>query len=77
MIPPVKVRDLIHLKEEDYCYGLGNLTLRVTEVPERLDDPEWIDIKGIEIRWNGDRGDERQVRVRVSALLKQRRTGEL
>ena len=68
MIPPVNVGEFIRLKEPDYCYGRGDLVLRVTAVPARLVDPEWVDIKGIEIYWNGQRGNEREVRVRVAAL---------
>ncbi|MET7398006.1 hypothetical protein ABZS66_31400 [Dactylosporangium sp. NPDC005572] len=65
---PVQVGDLLHLKEPDYCYGTGNLTLRVTSEPAALPDPEWVDVTGVEIFWNGQRGTERQVRVRRSAL---------
>jgi hypothetical protein len=72
VIPPVKINDLIHLREADYCYGLGDLTLRVTALPERLPDPEWVDITGIEILWNGNHGNERTVRVRASALQQPR-----
>jgi hypothetical protein len=68
LTPPVKVRELICIKEEDYRYGLGTLTLRVTEVPEQLTNPEWVEIKGFEIAWNGERKTERYVTVRVSAL---------
>jgi hypothetical protein len=68
MIRAVEVGDLIHLKEPDYCYGAGDLTLRVTTEPQRLPDPEWVDLTGVQILWNGDHGDERRVRVRASAL---------
>lgn len=67
---PIKVGDLVTLAEPDYCYGMGKLVLRITELPERLADPEWVDIRGIEIAWNGDRRKERQVRARISALRK-------
>lgn len=40
MTPPVKAGDLIRLKEPDYCYGIGDLALRVTDVPAQLSDPE-------------------------------------
>jgi hypothetical protein len=69
MIPPVvKAGELVRLKEPDYCYGLGDLVIRVTEVPAHLTDPEWVDIKGTEIAWNGATMQERQVTARVSAL---------
>jgi hypothetical protein len=72
VIRAVEVGDLINLKEPDYCYGSGNLTLRVTAAPVSLPDLEWLDITGIEILWNGDHGGERRVRVRVSALQQPR-----
>jgi hypothetical protein len=68
MVPPVKVGDLVHLREPDYCYGVGDLALRVTAAPERLPDPEWVDLTGTEILWNGNHGNERKIRVRTSAL---------
>lgn len=68
MRPPVTVGELIRINEEDYCYGLGALTLHVTEVPARLQEPDWVDLRGIEIAWNGERRRERHVRIRVSAL---------
>jgi hypothetical protein len=68
MKSPVNVGDLVRLKEPDYCYGVGDLVLRVTAVPERLTEPDWIEIEGVQILWNGDRGNGRHVRARVSAL---------
>ena len=68
MKPPVQVGDLIHLAEEDYCYGRGMLTLRVIAVLTPSQEGEWIDLHGIEIAWNGDRRGERRVSVRVAAL---------
>ena len=50
MIPPVRVRDLIRLRPQDYEDGTAGLTLRVTAVPAELVDPEWIEIKGIKIQ---------------------------
>ncbi|MFC4109171.1 hypothetical protein [Micromonospora zhanjiangensis] len=61
---------MVHLREADYLYGSGDLTLRVTQTSARLDDPEWVDLTGIRILWNGDRAGEMMVRVRVSALAK-------
>ena len=68
MKPPVSVGELVRLKEPDCCYGVGDLVLRVTGVPDRLTEPEWVDIRGFEVLWNGERGKERQVRARVRAL---------
>jgi hypothetical protein len=68
MKPPVTVGEPIHIKEKDYYDDVGALTLRITEIPAQLRDPEWTDLRGIEIAWNGDRRGERQMRVRASAL---------
>lgn len=64
---PVKIGEVIHLQEADYCYGLGVLSLRVTKV-ERLSDPDWVDLEGIQIGWNGEAWGRRHARVRLSAL---------
>ncbi|WP_432829334.1 hypothetical protein [Dactylosporangium sp. CA-092794] len=68
MVPPIKAGDLLSLREPDYRYGAGELTLRVTVPPVESPDPEWMTLTGVEILWNGDRGRERQVAVRTSAL---------
>lgn len=65
---PVKVGDLLHLKEADYLYGKGELTLRVTVIVDDSSD-QWAELRGVEILWNGERApDERRVWVSVPAL---------
>jgi hypothetical protein len=67
------VGEVIRVPEADYAYGLGELTLRVTHVdPDPHPELEWLRIRGIEIRWDGTDGKNRDVLVRVSALCKSR-----
>ena len=69
-IDDLKVGAVIRLAEEHYCYGLGTLHLRLTAVPNvqaiwnRL---EWIELTGVELRWNGC-GDVRTVLARVTGI---------
>ena len=68
---PIKPGDIVGIEQADYCYGLGTLTLRVTEIGvdlARIPALEWVRLRGIEIRWDGTDGNEREVFVRVSAL---------
>ena len=39
---------------EDYQDGARALVIRVTREPTPTDDPEWFDLRGFEIAWNGD-----------------------
>ena len=58
--------------EADYCYGLGDLILRVTAfVASDLPDPQWVTLRGVELTWNGREKSERQVLVRRSAIRQQ------
>lgn len=69
MTAPIRAGQVIRVPERHYCYGIGTLTLRVTEVdPRPHPNLEWIRIKGVEIRWDGADGDHRDVLVRVTAL---------
>jgi hypothetical protein len=68
MTTPVRVNDLLHLKEPDYCYGVGDLVLRVTGIGNPSPGTEWLEIMGHEIDVNGIQGRERHVSVRVDAL---------
>jgi hypothetical protein len=65
---------VLHLGEEDYRFGVGPLVLRVTEVLEmqRLSDGPWVAVRGVTITWDGRDGDERQVLVRLDAILRRR-----
>jgi hypothetical protein len=64
----VRVGDVLHLREADYRYGAGPLVLRVTAVADQQCDPEWVTLRGVEIRWTGAPGDERTTQVRRTAL---------
>jgi hypothetical protein len=70
---PVAVGELLRLRDVDYRYGSGALVIRVTGVAEVVADPDWIDIRGIEIDWNGNRLGERSVQMSVTALRDPRR----
>lgn len=72
MMLPIRVGDTLYLNEPDYQYGQGELELVVTAVPRRLDG-EWVELKGRQVYWNGQHGEERYVSVRRSALSDPRR----
>ena len=68
--PPVRVVQVLRLAEEDYRFGVGPLTLRVTgllHVQDLVDGP-WLYLRGTTIRWDGMDGEPRQVLVRLTAL---------
>ncbi|MFG1916074.1 hypothetical protein [Micromonospora sp. NPDC048898] len=67
--PAVRVGDVVTVDEQHYCYGLGQLVLRVIEVGrrERHSDGVWIHLRGIEL--GGSTGPrQRRVLVRLAAL---------
>jgi hypothetical protein len=68
--PPIKVGDVLRLAEEDYRFGVGPLTLRVTALlhVQELQDGPWLYVRGVVVRWDGSDGGVRQVVVRLSAL---------
>jgi hypothetical protein len=71
MKPLVRAGDVIQVPDEHYLYGTETLTLRVTRVLadlERRPGPEWIRLRGVEIRWDGSEASEREVLVRAGAL---------
>jgi hypothetical protein len=70
MEPPVRVGQVLTLAENDYRFGLGPLTIRVTALihVQQLADGPWLYLRGVTIRWNGTDGEVRQVLVRLSAL---------
>lgn len=62
---------VLELSEQDYRYGEGDLTLRVTRV--RLDisrwyDRQWVWLEGVVLLPDGADGGSRSVLVRVAAL---------
>lgn len=69
MTGPPRPGQVIEIPEAHYMYGQGDLKLRVTWVPERLHpQEEWVRLRGVEIRWNGEDGGPRDIFVRVAAL---------
>lgn len=73
MVPHVSVRpgDVVFLREGDYKYGHGDLTLRVTRV--RLDislwyDGQWVWLEGTRVPWDGGDSQTLSVLARVATL---------
>lgn len=67
----VRRGQVLRIPEADYCYGLGLLVLRVTDVDEQPQPGvEWLRVQGVEVRPDGSDGDRRDVLVRTSALPK-------
>jgi hypothetical protein len=65
----VEVGQVLSIKEADYCYGVGDLRLRVTRVaPNQHPDVEWIRVVGMALRPDGSDFEPRDVLVRASAL---------
>lgn len=66
----ITVGSVIRLAEPDYCYGVGELILRVTEIGaiQRDAGEPWLTLRGIQLRSNGAEVGERSALVRVTAL---------
>lgn len=64
--------DTITLREDDYRYGAGPLTLRVERVergrPLSIDGDNWYRVIGVQIGWNGADLDRREVLIRAARL---------
>jgi len=69
-LSPVRAGDVIHVAEQDYCYGVGSLTLRVTDVHGLvyLGNEPWVIIDGIPLWSNGHDGEERYAQIRVAGI---------
>jgi hypothetical protein len=66
----VRAGDVIHMSEQDYCYGFGPLTLRVTAVRgtwQRADGP-WAVVDGIPLLGEGREGPERYALIRIAGI---------
>lgn len=61
---------MIHVAEQDYRYGIGALTLRITAVGEvwHLTDGLWVQVFGVPLWSNGREGNERHALLRVSGI---------
>nr|MDT0659709.1 hypothetical protein [Micromonospora sp. DSM 115978] len=68
--PLVRIGDVIRVAEQDYCYGIGELRMRITEVPASAQIPglEWVELIGTPLTRDGRAGPERAALIRVSAL---------
>lgn len=66
----VTAGDVLRFEEDDYCFGRGPLTLRVSSVGETqpLYGEPWIALSGVALRHDGTDGDARQVLVRLAAF---------
>ena len=67
------------LGEQDYCYGLGTLTLRLEQLgadPRSLSKLEWVRVVGREIHPDGTAGAERDIMARVAALPRAKRPAD-
>ena len=49
----MRVGDVIEVKEADYKYGVGTLTITLTWVEESPD--EWVEVRGTSPHWQGER----------------------
>lgn len=67
--PPCQPGDVLELAEEDYRFGTGPLTLRVTGLihVQEIDQEPWLYVRGQQIGWQGAE-TPRQVLVRLAAL---------
>ncbi len=72
----VNVGDVIHVGEADYCFGVGDLRLRVVEVGavQGFHDGLWVSLVGLALRADGSRVsvEPQHVLVRVTALRHRR-----
>jgi hypothetical protein len=68
--PLVQVGEVIRVAERDYCFGIGELRMRITIVPAsaRIPGLEWVELVGIPLARDGRVGPERAVLIRVAAL---------
>jgi hypothetical protein len=62
----MKPGDILNLDEDDYKYGLGDLTLRVERILGHIDvhDGRWLHVRGTAI-WDGKPAEVRFVYVRL------------
>jgi hypothetical protein len=64
--------DVVLIREADYCYGLGDLRLRLTVVGDGKpvhESAEWVQVGGVELRQDDTEIGPRSALVRVSALV--------
>jgi hypothetical protein len=63
---------VVVLAERDYCFGRGELTLRIGRVdyahPVRYDNDTFYKVHGVQVSWTGADIAEREVLVRARLL---------
>lgn len=72
---PARPGNVHFLAEQDYKYGRGQISLRLTRVYPSTSiwfGGEWMWLDAVEIRWDGSDGPNRLVLVRMSALARSR-----
>lgn len=67
-----RLGDVIEVGDQDYMYGTGHLTLRVTCIGDRVrvNDDEWLNVEGLPLRADGTQlgQNPRPALVRISAV---------
>ncbi|WP_433221316.1 hypothetical protein ACQP00_20305 [Dactylosporangium sp. CS-047395] len=72
---PVRVGDVLFLRDADYRYGAGDLRLRVTVAPVESPEPGLMVVTGVPVRPRGRDGVERRVYVVAEVLQSPRVRG--
>ena len=67
---PVRAGDVIQLAEPDYCYGIGSMTLRITNVHGLvyLNDEPWAIVDGVPLWSDGFEEEERYAQIRIAGI---------
>ena len=63
----IDVGKTITIREADYLYGRGDLTLEITAIPQNHPHAEWIKVIGRQVLHGGALGPLREVIIRVTA----------
>jgi hypothetical protein len=69
MTNPIKAGDTVTVAEQDYMYGLGELTIRIHGFAQAPDvGPGWVTVRGVEVGRDGRDRAERQIVVRIAGM---------
>ena len=75
MSNPLNVGDVIKVAEPDYCYGVGELRMRITKIGpvQEQQDGLWVSLEGLTLRPDGSQTDARgrHALVRVRGVKRQ------
>ena len=72
-LPLPEPGDVVTIKEADYCYGPGDIRLRLTVVGNGKpihEGAEWVQVEGIELNRDDSERGPRSALVRASALVR-------